>query len=115
MFPIVVTSGRSTITVTGDEHARPESTMETLGALAPVFREGGSVTAGNSSGITDGAAAMVLMCEGRARCRGPRSLGPDHRDELGRSADPEIMGIGPVPATRRRSSSAPAWRWQISI
>ena len=85
-------------TVTQDEHARPDTTIEGLASLAPVFREGGSVTAGNSAGITDGAAAMVLMSETRARSEG--------REPLARIAGmswagvpPEIMGIGPVPAT----------------
>src|SRR5580765_5891757 len=54
------------VTVTVDEHPRPDTTLEALAKLKPVFREGGSVTAGNSSGITDGAAAMVLMSEARA-------------------------------------------------
>ncbi len=93
-------SGKGTVTVNQDEHPRPETTIEGLAALAPVFREGGSVTAGNSAGITDGAAAMVLMSETRARAEG--------REPLARIAGmswagvpPEIMGIGPVPATRK--------------
>jgi acetyl-CoA C-acetyltransferase len=93
-------SGKGTVTVTADEHPRPDTTLETLSTLAPVFREGGSVTAGNSSGITDGAAALVLMSERRARAEG--------RTPLARIAGmswvgvpPEIMGIGPVPATAR--------------
>src|SRR6202007_609830 len=72
----------------------------TRAKLAPVFREGGSVTAGNSSGITDGAAAMVLMSEARARSEG--------REPLARlvgmswaGVDPKIMGIAPVPATKK--------------
>ena len=100
MFPVEVTLGRATVTVEEDEHPRPQSTMETLGALPPVFRDGGSVTAGNSSGITDGAAAMVLMAETRARAEG--------REPLARivgmswaGVDPSIMGIGPVPATKK--------------
>jgi acetyl-CoA C-acetyltransferase len=72
MVPVEVTLGRTTTTVADDEHPRPATTLETLGKLAPVFREGGSVTAGNSSGITDGAAALVLMservCQSFARC-----------------------------------------------
>jgi acetyl-CoA C-acetyltransferase len=94
-------SGRSgTITVSEDEHPRPDTTMEKLRRLAPVFRKGGSVTAGNSSGITDGAAALVLMSQTRARAEG--------REPLARivgmswaGVPPEIMGIGPVPATRK--------------
>lgn len=100
MFPVEVTLGRESVTVAGDEHVRPETTMGSLAKLAPVFRDGGSVTAGNASGITDGAAAMVLMSETRARSEG--------REPLARivgmswaGVDPAIMGIGPVPATRK--------------
>jgi acetyl-CoA C-acetyltransferase len=90
----------ATARVVDDEHPRPETTMESLSALSPVFREGGTVTAGNSSGITDGAAAMVLMSESRARAEGRQPLARI----LGMSwagVPPEIMGIGPVPATKR--------------
>ena len=93
-------SGKGTITVTADEHPRPDTTTEVLAGLKPVFREGGSVTAGNSSGITDGAAALVVMSESRAKAEG--------REPLARIAGmswagvpPEIMGIGPVPATKK--------------
>jgi acetyl-CoA C-acetyltransferase len=91
--------GTDTIAVE-DEHPRPDTTLEGLATLTPVFREGGSVTPGNSAGITDGAAAMVLMSESRARAEG--------RAPLARIAGmswagvpPEIMGIGPVPATKK--------------
>jgi acetyl-CoA C-acetyltransferase len=87
-------------TVTQDEHPRPDTTMETLAKLQPVFRDGGSVTAGNSSGITDGAAAMVLMSESRARAEGREPLAR----VIGTSwagVPPQIMGIGPVPATKK--------------
>jgi acetyl-CoA C-acetyltransferase len=90
----------STTSVAEDEHARPGSTLEGLAKLRPVFRPDGSVTAGNSSGITDGAAAMVLTSEARARSEG--------REPLARvigwswaGVDPAIMGIGPVPATQK--------------
>ncbi len=92
--------GKGTITVTEDEHPRHDTTLEKLGKLAPVFREGGSVTAGNSSGLTDGAAAMVLMSESRARAEGREPLAR----VIGMSwagVDPAIMGIGPVPATKK--------------
>ena len=92
--------GKGTITVTADEHPRPDTTLERLAALAPVFRENGSVTAGNSSGVTDGAAALVLMSASRAAAEG--------RQPLARIAgmswvgvDPAVMGIGPVPATKK--------------
>jgi len=74
--------------------------MESLAKLAPVFREGGSVTAGNSSGLTDGAASMVLMSEARATAEGREPLAKI----IGMSwagVDPKIMGIGPVPATKK--------------
>ena len=74
MFPVEVQVGATAVTVSEDEHPRSQSTMESLGALPPVFREEGSVTAGNSSGITDGAAAMVLMGESRAKAEGRRPL-----------------------------------------
>jgi acetyl-CoA C-acetyltransferase len=100
IFPVEVTAGRETRSVTEDEHPRPDTTIDGLAKLAPVFREGGSVTAGNSSGITDGAAAMVVMAESRAKAEG--------REPLARilawswaGVPPEIMGIGPVPATKK--------------
>ncbi len=83
-----------------DEHPRPETTMAELAKLPPVFREGGTVHAGNSSGITDGAASLVLASESVVRERGL-----DPQAWVGEGAvvgvDPSIMGIGPVPATRR--------------
>lgn len=89
------------IRVERDEHPRPETTREGLAGLRPVFdQDTGTVTAGNSSGITDGAAALVLMSESRARSEG--------REPLARiigcasaGVDPAYMGIGVVPATRR--------------
>jgi acetyl-CoA C-acetyltransferase len=100
MFPVEVNLRRDRLTLTEDEHPRPDTTVDGLSKLAPVFREGGSVTAGNSSGITDGAAAMLLMSESRARAEGRESLARI----LGMSwagVAPEIMGIGPVPATQK--------------
>ena len=98
--PVEVTTGREPRSVTGDEHVRPDTTLETLAKLAPVFREGGSVTAGNSSGITDGAAAMVLMSESRARAEGREPLAVITAMSWA-GVPPEIMGIGPVPATQK--------------
>jgi acetyl-CoA C-acetyltransferase len=93
-------TGKSTVTVSDDEHPRPDTTLERLAELKPVFREGGSVTAGNSSGITDGAAAMLLMSASRAEAEGRQPLARI----IGMSwagVPPEIMGIGPVPATKK--------------
>jgi acetyl-CoA acyltransferase 2 len=88
-----------------DEHMRPDTTAEKLAALKPVFRKGGVVTAGNASGIGDGAGAMVIASEKFAR---ERSLKP-----LGRlvswgvaGVDPAVMGIGPVPASRAALAKA---------
>jgi acetyl-CoA C-acetyltransferase len=100
MFPVEVAVGRTTVTVADDEHPRPDTTMETLGTLAPVFREGGSVTAGNSSGLTDGAAALVLMSESRAEAEGREPLAAITAMSWA-GVPPEIMGIGPVPATQK--------------
>ena len=100
MFPVQATLGRTKLAVTEDEHIRPDTTLETLGKLPAVFREGGSVTAGNSSGLTDGAAAMVLMAESRANAEGREPLARI----IGMSwagVDPKIMGIAPVPATKK--------------
>ncbi len=100
MIPVEATVGRTTVTVRDDQHPRPDTTMASLAKLPPVFREGGSVTAGNSSGLTDGAAAMVLMNEARATSEGRTPLAR----VVGWSwagVPPEIMGIGPVPATQK--------------
>jgi acetyl-CoA C-acetyltransferase len=102
MFPVEAPDpkGKGTIVVAEDEHPRPGTTLEALAKLPPVFRKDGSVTAGNSSGITDGAGAMVLMSESRARAEGRPYLARI----IGMSTagvPPEIMGIGPVPATRK--------------
>lgn len=100
MFPLTVTLRGKEVVATTDEHPRPDTTAEALGKLSPVFREGGSVTPGNSSGITDGAAALVLMNEARAKAEGREPLAA----VLGWSwagVPPEIMGIGPVPATQK--------------
>ena len=87
-------------TVAEDEHPRPHATMASLAELPPVFREAGSVTAGNSSGITDGAASMVLMSESRARSEGREPLARIIATSWA-GVPPEIMGIGPVPATKK--------------
>ncbi len=86
--------------VVRDEHPRPDTSAEKLAALKPVFPEGGTVTAGNASGINDGAAALVIASEEKAR-----ELGVDPLSRFVASAvagvDPRVMGIGPVPAVRK--------------
>ena len=83
-----------------DEGLRPSTTVEGLSALKPVFKENGTVTAGNSSTMNDGAAAMVLMSAKKAQQVGVTPLGwiTGHASA---GCELEIMGIGPVPATRR--------------
>jgi 3-oxoadipyl-CoA thiolase len=83
-----------------DEHPRPDTSAEALAKLRPAFRPGGTVTAGNSSGIDDGAAAVVIASEERAR-----ELGAEPFMRFAGSAvagvDPRVMGIGPIPAVRK--------------
>jgi acetyl-CoA acyltransferase len=83
-----------------DEHPRKDSTLESLAKLKPAFREGGTVTAGNSSGVNDGACALILASEDAAKRHG---LKPRARILAAATAGvpPRIMGIGPVPATRK--------------
>jgi 3-oxoadipyl-CoA thiolase len=85
---------------TRDEHPRPDSTVEKLAALRPAFRQGGTVTAGNSSGINDGAAAVVIASEEKARELGIEPLGGFVGSAVA-GVDPRLMGIGPVPAVRK--------------
>jgi len=83
-----------------DEHVRADTRIESLQKLAPVFSKDGTVTAGNSSGITDGAAAVVVMSEAALQDSGAEPLARIVDYEIV-GVPPEIMGIGPVPATRR--------------
>jgi 3-oxoadipyl-CoA thiolase len=83
-----------------DEHPRPDTSSEKLAALPPAFREGGTVTAGNSSGINDGAAALVVASEEKARSLGVEPLGGFVGSAVA-GVDPRVMGIGPVPAVQK--------------
>jgi acetyl-CoA acetyltransferase family protein len=98
-IPVPQRKGES-ITITRDEHPRADSSTEALGRLRPAFRDGGSVTAGNSSGINDGASAVLLVEAGRARELGLRPMARVVSTAVA-GVDPAIMGIGPVPATRK--------------
>jgi 3-oxoadipyl-CoA thiolase len=86
--------------VARDEHPRPDTSLEKLATLKPAFREGGTVTAGNSSGINDGAAALVIASEERAQDLGAEPLGAFVGSAVA-GVDPRVMGIGPVPAVRK--------------
>jgi 3-oxoadipyl-CoA thiolase len=83
-----------------DEHPRPDTSAEKLAALRPAFRDGGTVTAGNASGINDGAAALVIASEERAAALGAEPLGMFAGSAVV-GVDPAVMGIGPVPAVRK--------------
>jgi acetyl-CoA acetyltransferase family protein len=97
---VPVKRGREQVLVEVDEHPRPETTLDGLAKLKAPFREGGSVTAGNASGVNDGAAALVVASEEAARANG---LTPIAR-VLGAATagvPPRVMGIGPAPASRK--------------
>ncbi len=106
IVPVMI-PGKSgeTVLVTDDEYPRRDTTMESLAKLRPAFKDGGVVTAGNSSGINDAAAALLLMEEGAARKAGIRPLAR----VLGwgtSGVDPRIMGMGPVEAIRKTLAKA---------
>ncbi|WP_374621606.1 acetyl-CoA C-acetyltransferase [Devosia sp.] len=98
IVPVEVPGRRGAVEVSADEHIRPDSNLEVLARLKPAFAEAGSVTAGNSSGINDGAAALVLMSADEAARRG---LAPLARIVAWGHAgiDPQVMGLGPIPAS----------------
>ena len=93
-------AGRKTVRVDKDDHMRPDTTLEGLAALPPSFGKGGMVTAGNASGIVDGAAAVVVTSASRARAKGVQPLARlVSWGVVG--CEPETMGLGPVPAARQ--------------
>jgi acetyl-CoA C-acetyltransferase len=83
-----------------DEHPRPDTSLDKLAALKPAFRTGGTVTAGNSSGLNDGAAALVIASEEKARELGIEPLA-FFRGSAVAGVDPRVMGIGPIPAVQK--------------
>ena len=86
--------------VTVDEHPRPTTTTDALAKLKPAFRSDGTVTAGNASGINDGAAALVIASEERARELGIATLGAFVGSAVA-GVDPRVMGVGPIPAVQK--------------
>ena len=100
IVPVTVEGKKGASTFTQDEHLFPNASLEKMAKLAPVFSKSGTITAGNSSGITDGAAAMILASEGFVQQHKLRPLARI----LGASSagvDPKLMGIGPVPAVQK--------------
>jgi acetyl-CoA acetyltransferase family protein len=105
IVPVEVVGRRESVVVDRDEHPRPDTTPAQLAKLRPVFRPDGTVTAGNSSGLNDGAAALLVMAAERARALG---LKPLARVAAGAVAgvEPDLMGMGPVPASRKALARA---------
>ena len=99
ILPLTVKQGRTEAVFDTDEHVRPDITPDDLSKLRPAFRKDGTVTAGNASGINDGAAALILMAAEVAAARGVTPLARIVSYGLGGVA-PDLMGLGPVPATR---------------
>ena len=106
--PVTVKGRKGDVVVSADEYPKPETTMEILGKLRPAFAKDGSVTAGNASGINDGAAAVVVMSAAEAAKRG---ITPLARIVSWATAgvDPSIMGTGPIPASRKALAKA-GWK-----
>ncbi len=100
IVPVKVKRGREEVAVSADDHVKPETTLEGLAKLPPAFGKDGTVTAGNASGIVDGAAAVVLATAEEARKSG-WDVQAVVRGWGIAGVPPEIMGIGPVPAIRR--------------
>lgn len=99
IVPVEVISRKSTSIFDADDHLRPETTLEGLAKLRPAFAKDGFVTAGNASGIVDGAAAIVICDEDYVKNRNAKPIGRIVSWAYA-GVEPEIMGIGPVPATR---------------
>jgi 3-oxoadipyl-CoA thiolase len=97
--------GRSVVTVSEDEGPRPDTSLEALARLRPVFKEGGTVTAGNSSSMNDGAAAVLLATEGWVAREGREPLARIVASAVA-GVHPDVMGMGPVPAARKALARA---------
>src|ERR1700748_407933 len=100
LVPVEVKQGKKSITVSEDDHRRPDTTMEILEKLPPSFKKDGIVTAGNASGIVDGAAAVVVSREKGAKGEGLKPIGRV-LSWATTGVDPSIMGIGPVPSSQK--------------
>ncbi len=99
IVPVTVKAGKKEILFSRDEHARPDTTLEILAKLAPVFKKDGVVTAGNASGICDGAASLVVCDADWAKAKGLTPLARLVQWGVA-GVDPTLMGIGPAPAIR---------------
>jgi acetyl-CoA C-acetyltransferase len=100
IVPVEIKSRKGSITIDTDEYPKPNTTKEKLGGLRPAFKKDGSVTAGNASGINDGAAALVVMSKEKALELGLTPL-VTIKGNASAGVDPSTMGLGPVPAVKR--------------
>jgi acetyl-CoA acetyltransferase family protein len=105
IVPVEVKTRKGTVLVEQDDHLRPETTLEGLAKLRPAFSKDGFVTAGNASGIVDGAAALVIAGEDFIKAKNIKPMGRIVSWAYA-GVEPEIMGIGPVPATRQALKKA---------
>lgn len=96
--------------IAADEHPRPDTTMEALAKLRPAFRENGTVTAGNSSGLNDGAAALLVVEAETAKRLGMKPMAVV-RSSASAGVDPACMGLGPIPATKKALARA---NWKVA-
>ena len=114
IVPVEVKKGKKTLTVSDDDHRRPDTTMQILESLPPAFRKDGIVTAGNASGIVDGAAAVVVTHAKMAKERGWKPLGR-LVSWAAVGVPPRIMGVGPVPAIKKALALATLKLDQIDL
>jgi len=105
IIPVTIKQKKTEIIVETDEFPRAGTTIESLGGLRPAFKPDGTVTAGNASGINDGAAALVLMSADEAKKRGLKPLATI-KSWATSGVDPAIMGTGPIPASQKALSKA---------
>jgi acetyl-CoA C-acetyltransferase len=105
IVPVPVQRKKETVLVDTDEHPRPDSNADVLAKLRPAFDKNGTVTAGNASGINDGAGAVVVMSASRAKAEGRTPLARI-RAYASAGVEPRVMGMGPVPAARKAMSNA---------
>jgi acetyl-CoA acetyltransferase family protein len=102
---VEVVQGKHSLRVESDDHPRPDTTLDGLASLRPAFGKDGLVTAGNASGIVDGAAALVVASRDEAQARGLKPLAKVVAWGIA-GVPPEIMGIGPVPASHKALAAA---------
>jgi acetyl-CoA C-acetyltransferase/acetyl-CoA acyltransferase 2 len=112
--PISIQQKKTTVEFAVDEHARPQTTLEALAKLPPVFKKDGVVTAGNASGICDGAACLVLTTEELAKSKGLKPLARLVQWGVA-GVDPSIMGIGPAPAIKNALARAELKQTDIDL